>query len=185
MKAHKFSDQVLPGAASYVYPNVWAVEKTTGPERLVIAPSLDQVGLMIELSRILPEPFGILYVLLVSRCGNEPSRYQSPYPCARDEMESFVGHFQEYFESDGRHHIWITSLPESATLVYDNHNVLYAYGPLERYQKILSRSGLNEGSVRFPVPHTHNYNAEFDDHEKKVLAHWDWRRYPLVAGDDE
>jgi len=82
MKAHKFSDQVLPGAASYVYPNVWAVGKTAGPERLVIAPSFDQVGLMIELSRILPEPFGILYVLLVSRCGNEPSRYQSPYPCA-------------------------------------------------------------------------------------------------------
>jgi hypothetical protein len=34
----------------YEYPNVWSREKTTGPERLVIAPTSDHISLMIELS---------------------------------------------------------------------------------------------------------------------------------------
>ena len=185
MNGHKFSDKILPGSVPYTYLNVWAIETTTGPDRLIIAPSADHVGLMIESATVLPEPFGILYLLLVSRCDNSTGRYQAPYPCARDEMESFLQQFREYFELDGRHHIWITSLPASATLVYDNHNVIYAYGPLEEYKRILSRRGVNEGTVRFPVPHTHNYNAEFDEQEKNVLAFWDWHRSALMEGDDQ
>jgi hypothetical protein len=184
MKAHKFSDQILPNSTPYTYPNIWSIETTTGPDRLVIAPSSDQVGLMIELANTLPEPFGILYVLLVSRCDNTEGRYQAPYQCDREEMESFLKQFRDYFELDGRHHIWVTSLPASATLVYDNHNVIYAYGPLEEYKRILSRRGLRKDSVRFPVPHTHNYNAEFDDEEKRILGFWEWQRFPLMQEDD-
>lgn len=54
-------------------------------------------------------------------------------------MEGFLREFRAYFESDGRHHIWVSSLQASAlqasaTLVYDQHDVIYAYGPLESLQ---------------------------------------------------
>ena len=184
MTAYKFSDQILPGAVGYTYPDIWETGKTTGPDRLIIAPSGDQAGLMIELASVLPEPFGILYVLLVSRCGNAPGRYQSPYPIDRAEMEFFVNEFKAYFEQDGRHHIWITSVPADATIVYDNHNIVYAYGPLDEYIRLLDRRGLKEGTITIPAPHTHNYNPEFDSQEDKISAYWDWRQYPLSETDD-
>jgi len=184
MVPYKFSDKVWPTSTGYTYPNIWAVEKTTGPDRLIIAPSSDQVGLMIELASVLPEPFGILYVLLVSRCDNAPGRYQSPYPIDRSELESFLSQFKDYFENDGRHHIWIMSLPLNATLVYDNHNVIYAYGPIQEYTHSLVRRNFKRGEVKFPSPHTHEYNQEFDEREKEIFNYWDWLQYPLHALDD-
>jgi len=139
---------------------------------------------MTKLARVLPEPFGILYVLLVSRRDNEAGHYQCPSPCKREEMESFLQEFKGYFESDGRHHIWVASVPASATLVYDQHDVIYAYGPLTRFKKILQGEGLKESPIRFPAPHSHNYYPEYDWQEQKVLDYWDWRKSPLTADDD-
>ncbi|MGI8732180.1 MAG: hypothetical protein ACR2LM_02630 [Pyrinomonadaceae bacterium] len=65
--AHKFSSLVGSDFVPYSHPNTWASEKTSSPERLIIGPSSDHIELMIKLARILPEPFGILYVLLVSQ----------------------------------------------------------------------------------------------------------------------
>ena len=99
-------------------------------------------------------------------------------------MEKFFSEFQEYFESDGRHAIWLASLPASATLVYDQHNVIYAYGPLEQYEQIVRDRGFQEQTVRFPAPHSHNYNPQYDEQEQKVLNYWDWRRSQLIVGDN-
>jgi hypothetical protein len=183
MNVHKFSSLVGSDFVPYRYPNAWAIEKTTGPGRLIIAPSSGHIELITKLSRVLPEPFGILYVLLVSRTDNEAGRYQCPHPCKRKEMESFLAEFKEYFESDGRHHIWVASIPAAATLVYDQHNVIYAYGPLEQFKQILHHEGLRESKISFPAPHAHNYNSEFDEQEQKVLDYWDWRKSPVMEDD--
>ena len=185
MKQHKLSS-LLGGSewVPYRYDDCWDIEQTTGPERLVIGPSARQVELVIKLARGLPEPFGVLYVLLVSRKGNRPARYQCPNPCSRHDMETFLLEFREYFETDGRHHVWVTSLPESTTLVYDQHNVIYAYGPLQRFTEILKESGLQKGDVTFPVPHRHNYNPENDDTEERLFQHWAWIGSPLLPSDD-
>jgi len=184
MKAQKYGSLVGSDNIPYRYPNTWAVEKTAGPDRLVIAPSSNHVELMTKLARTLPEPFGILYVLLVSRTDNQTGRYQCPSPCGKEELGTFLREFKEYFEGDGRHHIWVTSLPASATLVYDQHDVIYAYGPLEHFKKLLHGEGLSEGQVSFPVPHAHNYNPQYDELEQRVLAYWDWRQSPLMTGDN-
>ena len=185
MIVHKLGSLVGTEFLPYRYSNVWAMEKTTGPDRLVIAPASEQVEIMVELGKGVPEPFGILYVLVISRLDNELGRYQNPYPSGRGEMEAFLRRFKEYFENDGRHHIWITSVPASSTFVYDRHNVIYAYGPLEQSKKILVDRGLKEGVVRFPSPHSHNYNSQFDDQEREVLQYWEWRRTPLEDSDDQ
>lgn len=160
--------------------NQWEVERTTGPLRLIIGPSRDHVETMLALSRELPEPFYILYVLLLSRRGDhERGRYQSPEPMARADMERLLTDFRDYFEQDGRHHVWVASPQAGATLVYDNHDVIYAYGPIERYEDVLARRGFREGIVGFPAPHGHRYNAEFDDDETRLMQSLAWERHPL------
>lgn len=166
------------------FSNTWDIEPTTGPDRIVVGPSSRHVELMIRLAKELPEPFGILYVLLVSRNEHEPARYQSPYPCQRDEMEAFLENFREFLERDGRHHIWVMSLPESSTLVYDQHNIIYAYGPLKQFREVLQKEGLERGAVSLPCPHSHNYNPQFDQDEQRLFDHWNWLKSPLMEGDD-
>ncbi|HTD24543.1 MAG TPA: hypothetical protein VK738_17930 [Terriglobales bacterium] len=170
---------------SYEYPNVFAVEKTAGPERLVIAPAGQHVSLMLALMRMMFEPFGILYVLTVPRGGGEAGRYQVANPVAREEAEGFLGRFKEFFENDGRHHIWIASVGTSDSLVYDNHNVIYAYGELREFERVLVKRGLTKvDCVEFPSPHTHKYNRAFDRSQQEVLGYWEWKQFPLQEDDD-
>jgi hypothetical protein len=183
MNSHKFSSLVGSEFVPYLYSNVWAREKTSGPHRLVIAPSSNQIELVTTLAEILPEPFGVLYIVLVSRLDNALGRYQCPAPCTRDELKAFLSEFKQYFESDGRHHVWVSSLPLHATLVYDQHNVIYAYGPLQHFEQVLRNMGLTEGGVAFPEPHAHNYNAKYDEEERRILDYWEWRQSPLMEGD--
>jgi hypothetical protein len=171
----------------YVYPNVWATEKTTGPERLVIAPATDQIRVLTDLADALPEPFGLLYVLLIPRGGgfDEPGRYQLRTTLSRESLRIFLDMFCDFLEGDGRHHLWVMSLPEQQTLVYDNHNVLYAYGPLAEYSERLAKLGLTEApSVHYPAPHAHNYRPEFDTAERAISEWGEWLRFPLAPGDD-
>lgn len=169
----------------YEYPNVWSQEKTSGPNRLVIAPSDDHISLMIELSGVMTEPFGLLYVLTVPRGQGRAGRYQCPEPVVRQDSIEFLSRFQQFFEGDGRHHVWLKSVSSSDQLVYDKHNVIYAYGQLPAFEKILSQRGMEKvDKVHFPFPHIHNYNSEFDEDERDLLRCWEWKQFPLQDSDD-
>ena len=169
----------------YHYADLWDIEPTTGQSRMVLAPSAGHVDLLLDLSRELAEPFGVLYVLLLSRKKvAEPGRYQGPVPLDRPTMESFFQEFRDYFEGDGRHHVWVTSLAHRSTIVYDHHNVLYGYGPLDRYETVAEARGLKRGKIRFPVPHVHSYLPSFDGDEARILSHWEWTHFPLQQGDE-
>jgi|SRR5271166_4901219 len=171
----------------FQYSNCWALEKTSGPERLVIAPAGGYTTVIEQLTTVMKEPYFVLYVLVIPRNGTaERGRYQSPSPISSEELHSFLRQFQGFFENDGRHHLWIGSADESALLVYDRHNVVYAYGPIEPFAKVLEASGLCKTDViRFPDPHVHHYNAEFDEEEKRLLAFWPWKAFPLQETDDQ
>lgn len=169
----------------YEYPNIFAFEQTSGPGRLVIAPSANHVPILIDLLQLMPEPLGILYVLTVPRGGSEPGRYQSATPLSKQQAVEFLEHFREYLENDGRHHIWVASMSSADLLVYDHHDVIYAYGALTEYENVLAGRGLeNVESVRFPSPHTHNYHAVFDQAERDLLRYWHWARSPLREEDE-
>ncbi|MHB8485013.1 MAG: hypothetical protein ACYDCM_04660 [Candidatus Acidiferrales bacterium] len=169
------------------YSNTWAVEKTTaGTERLVIASASDHVALISELSQLMRPPFWVLYVLLVPRTGsNHPGRYQSPNPLTAVQLAIFLNRFREYFEQDARHHIWISEAHGSSLLVYDNHNVIYAYGLLENYEKALRLKGFEEApEVVFPKPHSHHYNPECDKDETDIVNYLPWTLSPLKEADN-
>lgn len=172
-------------AMAFVYSDCWMREQlSTGTERLVIAPKGQHVDLMIKLLDELQGPFGILYVLTVPRCDHEKGRYQSESPCDKQQLVSFLSKFRDYFEQDGRHHIWIFGLGDKSQLVYDNHNVILAYGPLQAFERVLSDLGLKLGEVQSPAPHIHLYSDQFDRDECRIFKDHAWKWFPLQEIDE-
>lgn len=168
----------------YRYSDRFQIEKTTGADRLRIGASEAQISLIWRLAFSLPAPYYVLYVLHTSRCGNELGRYQSP---AIDfhTLNGFLAEFCEFLTDDARHDLWIHSPEGGATVVWDRHHLIYAYGPLERFGAVLKES-LQEGDVDGPPsPHVHMYHPEYDDSERRLLRHFEWIRSPLLAGDEQ
>jgi len=69
-------------------------------------------------------------------------------------------------------------------IIYDNHNILYYYGPIEPAVDQLSDLGFTEGEVRIPTPHIHGFNPANADVEDALYAEFDWIPSPLVPEHD-
>ncbi|MBL9174829.1 MAG: hypothetical protein JNL10_14925 [Verrucomicrobiales bacterium] len=166
------------------YPKVFVQEKTTGPDRLKIAASEGGSRVLLELASVLQEPFGVLYVLMVPRGGSPKGRHQSP--CMnRAEVLALFDRFERFWDEDGRHHVWLYSEPGQATLVYDQHNVVFAYGPLGDFRPVLKDLGYSDApELSFPSPHAHQYHQEFDEAERTLVSLPGWRCSPLDPGDE-
>ena len=169
---------------AYRYPHLFQRQRISSVDRLVIGPQAGHVKLLKELSRCLPEPLRLLYVLVVPRNGDhEAGRYHSEFELSFDEVSGFLDEFEDFLEADGRHHLWIAN-PSHGTLVYDQHDLIYAYGPLNKYAEVLELNRLRPGNVDIPGPHWHAYHPEFDESESQVLAWFDWIHSPLCEADD-
>lgn len=168
------------------YEDVWAVEETTGGSRLVISCLQEQTNVFAALLKAMVGPFWVLYVLVVSRGRGEQGRYQSAEPQSASAVDTFVKQFSTLFEKDGRHNLWVASESGSGMLIYDRHNVMYAYGPLAAFKLILAERGLTEvPTVRVPSPHVHHYHQELDTEEDRLLSYWAWHRTPSKESDEE
>ncbi len=180
---HKFGflrgDEDLP----FEYSDCWHREQTSGPERLVIGRARGHVATVQELASLWSAECWLLYVLVVPRSAGEAGRYQSPSPVNQTELRAFLERFGAFLEADGRHHLWVASSAGEGTLVYDRHNVIYAYGDLSAHARTLERLGCREDSVEIPVPHTHHYRAECDGDQEDVVSYWAWRHSPLQEQD--
>lgn len=185
-KRQKFG--IVEGGAERPYqylPRYFRESGKGGSERLILAgPATSYSQLLIDLVATFPDMSKILYVLVVPRDGTaEPGRYESPDFLGADAVAEFINEFREFFESDGRHHLWIAS-PDYGTLVFDRHDVVYAYGDLEAFEAVAIAHGMSRGEVSIPVPHWHKYHAEYDALEHRLLKGWDWMYSPLRSQDE-
>jgi hypothetical protein len=158
-----------------IYPNF---------SRLLIGCESGEIPLILEMCKGMNGPFHILHVLLVSRIGKESGRYQSPDPISYEDLELFLYEHQEYFEQDGRHHLWVYSSSGEGQFIFDNHNYIYAYGNIDSYMACLKKNGFSEGEINIPDPHCHNYHTRFDDDESIVSSKFEWLYSPLHEHDD-
>jgi hypothetical protein len=181
----KFCGSDLDPTREFAFPDVYELERGTAWQRLRIGLRHGEVERMVELCSELPGPFGVLYVLVVSRLGRDQGRYQSSRPVEFDDLAEFLRRYRDFIEQDGRHHIWVSDVADEGQLIFDRHNIIYAYGPLDRFKARLRARGVTEGTVRIPTPHGHEYHAEFDVLEDEMMSYWDWRYFPLGPGDDE
>jgi hypothetical protein len=176
-----------PEDREWTYGNLWTAEETTGGgSRLLIAPEQRHIELVTALLKMMNGPFWVLYVLVVPRGRGEPGRYQCPEPQTAIKVAEFLNEFADFLETDGRHNLWIASESGSEMVIYDRHNVIYAYGATPSWKLLLAAKGFHEvADVRFPSPHSHHYHPSFDPEEDRLLAYYDWSRTPLKDSDDD
>jgi hypothetical protein len=164
--------------------DIFTVEKYPTFSRIVIGCKSQEIPLILEFCKEIEGPFGVLHVLLVSRMRKESGRYQIPKPLSYAELESFLYEHREYFECDGRQHLWVSSVSGEGQFIYDNHNFIYAYGDIENHINKLISKGFNEGEIKIPAPHCHNYHSELDSEEDSVNNAFKWSYSPLRESDN-
>lgn len=172
------------GQAQYRHPHLWRKEPAGNQERIVAGPRDGFIDLTLQLAECLEPPYSVLYVLSVPR-SREAGRYQLDGELSPAELRTMLESYRAFLEGDARHHIWIYSRESSATIVYDKHDLIYAYGPLDCYVKVLGLAGLNEGEFELPYPHMHNYFPEFDSEEERIISSHAWKRTGILPGVDD
>lgn len=170
------------GIVEFLYDDVFEPQLERDPQRLLIAPSQNHIELIRRLSRELPPPYTILYILVAPQSDAMAGRYmlceQSP-----ETLNELLVANREFFEGDARHHLWIGSETDGSLLVYDQHNVIYAYGQIEQFSAILRAQGLHPSRVQFPFPHTHHFRSQLTHFENELLDAYHWKWNPLEDED--
>jgi hypothetical protein len=168
-----------------MYKKEYAIEKFSGGERLIISPENEQIDMMLNLlGESNNSQYGILYILLVSRCGNKLGRYQIANSVTFDELKLFCKKYSKYLETDGRHHFWIINHNTKDLVIYDQHNVLYAYENPETKINILEKINYKRvEKIFFSTPHCHCYNEENDIFEIDIIKNNEWIVTALTAQD--
>jgi hypothetical protein len=72
----------------------------------------------------------------------------------------------------------------AGALIYDHHNIIFAYGDLDAYKEVLARCGLSEGDVTIPAAHCHHYHSCNNGKEDELSRYWNWKHYPLQDIDE-
>ncbi|SBV50400.1 hypothetical protein XBLMG947_1178 [Xanthomonas bromi] len=127
-------------------------------------------------------PYYLLYVLHTSRGEAEPGRYQTP-ALQHSDVKAFLTRFGAFLSADARYDLWAHSPTSQATVVWDRHNQLFAYGPLAQFSTTLQAMGFTRGKTVVPTPHAHHYCPELDPLAKELLTIFDWSFSPLRSED--
>ena len=137
-----------------------------------------------RLVQVLEAPYLLLYVLHTPRGEAAAGRYQSP-ELSKDQFHAFLAEFGEFLRADSRFDIWAYSPAERATVVWDRHNQLFAYGPLERFAAELRSLGFQSGVLDVNFPHQHHYRPEYDEQASALLNTFEWSHSPLRPEDEQ
>lgn len=164
--------------------DVYQRERTIGSERIALGPAGSCKSLVRELIAIMAEPVFLLLVLTVSRRDRQVGRYQSKLMTTR-EADAFLAEFGEFLDRDARQQLWIGTPDGSSLIVWDRHQIVYAYGHIDRVESVAQRLGFTHGRVGITAPHCHQYHPLFDDTEEEILDRFEWRWSDLHDGDDE
>ena len=181
----KLSYQQSDEWVAHSHPATFRTEVTSAGSTRVVAgvPAGDPLTFQ-RLAESLEAPFMLLYVLHTPRGEGEAGRYQSP-SLSLGEAQAFLEQHAAFLSGDARFDLWIHSPGENATVIWDRHNLIHAYGPTGRYVSTLKALGFEEGSPNLAFAHMHHYRQEFDNEAAAVLQAFAWRHSPLQAEDEQ
>ena len=94
-------------------------------------PSSDP-GVLQSLVSLLRGPLRLLYVLHTPRGEAAAGRYESP-EISVEQTSLFIRRFSDFLAADGRFDLWVHSATEHAALVWDRHDQLFGYGPVDLF----------------------------------------------------
>ena len=156
----------------------------SGTPRITAGVPGSDPSVVLELAKCLEAPLFLLYVLHTPRGEAEAGRYQSP-ELSLSEVQELFEEFRPFLSGDGRFDLWLYSPSQRATVVWERHNTLYGYGPLECFQASLEAQGFVEGELPPLGEHTHHYRAELDQYAKALLSRYHWLQSPLRPEDEQ
>ena len=169
----------------YSVPPIFeCIEAPSGTRRIAAGVPHGDAAIFERLVLCTEPPYFLLYVLHTPRGEAEPGRYQSPRLTA-DQFRGFISKFKNFLAADARFDIWAHSSAENATVVWDRHNMMYAYGPLEKFSSELRALGFSIAEPKIPAPHEHHYRKEMDGDAKELLAAFEWSFSPLHPVDEQ
>lgn len=167
------------------YPRVFEHDATNSAEGcLVIGLPGKNAEIFERLVGVLTPPYLLLYVLHTPRGEAEAGRYQSD-PVSREQFASFILRFSDYLSSDARFDLWVHSRDDAATVVWDRHSRIFAYGLRTQLMSELEAMNFVPGQVDVPSPHEHNYREEFDIDAAALLSGFNWIHSPLRPEDEQ
>jgi hypothetical protein len=138
----------------------------------------------LRLARVLAPPYRLLYVLHTPRGEGAAGRYQSGDVDAA-QLEAFLRRFAGYLAADARFDLWIHSMADGGTIVWDRHDQFFAYGTLDAFEAALGELGFGRADALVLPAHSHHYRASFDDEAQAVLAALEWSWSPLRPEDEQ
>lgn len=153
-------------------------------DRIVATAPGGDIAVFRTLSDCLEPPLFLLYVLHTSRGEGEPGRYQSP-PLSRTDLNSFLDHFSDFLTCDSRFDLWVHSQSKQATVVWDRHNLIFAYGSPRDFETCLLGLGFSQGTPSMNFKHRHHYHPTLDSSAAGVLEHFRWSYAPLRPEDEQ
>lgn len=182
---HKLSHQLDGQWVEHSFAPIF-MEQTikTGNTRLVVGVPSKNAKIFTHLVDSLAPPYLLLYVLHTPRSEDQAGRYQSPELDSQG-LHNFLDRFSCFLSLDARHDIWAYSPSENATIVWDRHNLIYAYGPVQRFSSILTEIGFSTGAPNASFPHQHHYRKELDIDAAALLSALDWQYTPLHPEDEQ
>jgi len=166
------------------HPAIFAREVSGGGERLVATAPAGDPAIFQRLVETLEGPYALLYVLHTPRGEGEAGRYQSPV-LELGAIQSFLARYAAFLRADARFDLWAHALGANATVVWDRHNLIYAYGASERFESALRKLGFEDGLPTVSFAHQHHYRAECDGAAAGLLEEFDWRYSPLQPEDEQ
>lgn len=182
---HKLAVHADDEWVPYSYPPIFTIETTSEQtRRLVTGVPGGDVVVLDKLIECLVAPFYLLYVLHTPRGEGNPGRYQSPL-LQNSELRPFLSRYADFFKSDARFDLWVHSPNSNGTLVWDRHNLIYGYGPVECFITALHEIGFSEGMPHIPAPHQHFYRKECDGDAVNILSAFSWKYSPLLPEDEQ
>jgi hypothetical protein len=174
----KLSHQVNSEWVDYSHKPEYQVQQN----RLEIGLQAGKASVVAGLVNLMEEPLFILYVLHTSRGEGQEGRYQSPL-LSKIDVLSFIEKYSKFLAADSRFDIWFHSPSMGATVVWDRHNLVFAYGALEQFKEYISHEGYTEGNPTMEFAHQHHYRQAFDHDAASLLNKFSWSFSPLQQAD--
>lgn len=181
---HKLSHRIGTQWQEHSFAPLYELPAEGDIERLCAGSPSGQPEPFERLGHCLEPPYLLLYVLHTPRGEGQPGRYQSPELSA-NEFQAFMDRFGRYLATDARFDILLYSPAEEATVVWDRHNHLFAYGPIDRFVAALVALGFEEGGIAALGDHQHHYRPENDRDAADLIAWCDWLHSPLNPEDEQ
>jgi hypothetical protein len=167
------------------HPAVFRIERPDrGAPRLVGGVPASDPAVLAALATAMTAPLRLLFVLHTPRGVGAAGRYESPV-LSQAQVAGFLERFKPLLAADGRFDLWLHSSTDDATVVWDRHDRLFAYGPVDRFAAVLDRLGFANGDASVSSPHAHNYHSELDATAREVLEWCAWTLKPLRPEDEQ